>query len=187
MRSIRIELPPGIAADDLPQSTAFVAARQMLRLLVGLTGLLGSVIAAMFVASFVFEAQLVAEFASRPTGLEPSKLVSGLRVFMLLGALMVPLLYILFSKLAEVVAAVADGAPFADENASRMSVIAWSLLAVQIVDLGFGAMAAMLSSENGRIEWTFSITGAVAVLLLFVLARVFAQGARMRRELERTV
>jgi hypothetical protein len=33
----------------------------------------------------------------------------------------------------------------------------------------------------------FSITGWLAVLLTFVLARVFAEGARMRDELEGTV
>ena len=37
------------------------------------------------------------------------------------------------------------------------------------------------------IDWKFSPTRWVAVLLLFVLARVFEQGARMREELEGTV
>jgi hypothetical protein len=37
------------------------------------------------------------------------------------------------------------------------------------------------------IDWSFSPTRWVAVLLLFVLARVFEQGAQMREELEGTV
>lgn len=37
------------------------------------------------------------------------------------------------------------------------------------------------------IDWTFSFTPWIAVLLLFVLARVFAHGARMREDLEGTV
>jgi hypothetical protein len=36
-------------------------------------------------------------------------------------------------------------------------------------------------------NWTFSVTRWIAVLLLFVLARVFEQGARMREDLEGTV
>jgi hypothetical protein len=38
-----------------------------------------------------------------------------------------------------------------------------------------------------NISWGFSLTRWLAVLLLFVLARVFEQGARMREELEGTV
>lgn len=37
------------------------------------------------------------------------------------------------------------------------------------------------------IDWTFSFTPWIAVLLLFVLARVFAHGAQMREDLEGTV
>ena len=37
------------------------------------------------------------------------------------------------------------------------------------------------------IGWSFSATGWLAVLLLFVLARVFNEGAEMRYELEGTV
>jgi hypothetical protein len=35
--------------------------------------------------------------------------------------------------------------------------------------------------------WSFNITGWIAVLLLFVLARVFEQGAAMREDIEGTV
>jgi hypothetical protein len=37
------------------------------------------------------------------------------------------------------------------------------------------------------INWSFSLTRWIAVLLLFVLARVFEQGARMREELAGTI
>jgi hypothetical protein len=44
----------------------------------------------------------------------------------------------------------------------------------------------MLAGTN-EFEWSFGLTGWIAVLMLFVLARVFHQGARMREELEGTV
>jgi hypothetical protein len=52
-----------------------------------------------------------------------------------------------------------------------------------------GAVAASVSSAAVplNISWGFSLTRWLAVLLLFVVARVFEQGARMREELEGTV
>jgi hypothetical protein len=55
--------------------------------------------------------------------------------------------------------------------------------------LAVGAIAAAASSKSQPLDvgWSFSITGWLAVLLLFVLARVFDQGTRMRDDLEGTV
>jgi hypothetical protein len=52
-----------------------------------------------------------------------------------------------------------------------------------------GVIAARTRSavQELDINWSFSITPWLAVLLLFVLARVFEHGARMRAELEGTV
>jgi len=43
------------------------------------------------------------------------------------------------------------------------------------------------ASQPLAIHWSFSLTRWLVVLLLFVLARVFDQGTRMREELEATV
>jgi hypothetical protein len=55
--------------------------------------------------------------------------------------------------------------------------------------LAVGAVAASASSKSQPldIDWSFSIAGWLAVLLLFVLARVFEHGTRMREDLEGTV
>ena len=42
-------------------------------------------------------------------------------------------------------------------------------------------------SQPLDLDWSFSVTGWLAVLLLFVLARVFDHGTRMRDDLEGTV
>jgi len=62
------------------------------------------------------------------------------------------------------------------------------------VGLGFdilsvGAVAAGISTTATplRINGDLSLTRWLAVLMLFVLARVFEQGARMREDLEGTV
>jgi hypothetical protein len=53
--------------------------------------------------------------------------------------------------------------------------------------VGVIANAASTSGLTLDIDWTFSFTPWVAVVLLFVLARVFEQGALMRADLEGTV
>jgi hypothetical protein len=52
-----------------------------------------------------------------------------------------------------------------------------------------GAVGSRVSSAAAplHLSWGFSLTRFFAVLLLFVLARVFEEGARMREELEGTV
>ena len=56
----------------------------------------------------------------------------------------------------------------------------------------FGALGVQVGDGNGALlgldlDWNFSFTRWLSVLLLFVLARVFAQGARMREDLAGTV
>ncbi|MFN4186213.1 MAG: DUF2975 domain-containing protein, partial [Hyphomonas sp.] len=83
---------------------------------------------------------------------------------------------------------VRSGTPFAPANAERLRQVAWAMLALQIVDLGYGWFATQLSEATGEfMAWQFSVTGWLAVLLLFVLARVFQQGAAMQDEIEGTV
>lgn len=55
--------------------------------------------------------------------------------------------------------------------------------------LAVGAIVAGVSTTAHPldIDWNFSLTRWLAVLLLFVLARVFEHGTRMRDELEGTV
>ena len=70
-----------------------------------------------------------------------------------------------------------------------MQAIAWSLLALQLLSLVIGAIARTISTPAHPIDVDagFSINGWLAVLLTFLLARVFAEGTRMRDDLEGTV
>jgi hypothetical protein len=49
-------------------------------------------------------------------------------------------------------------------------------------------MAATLNAAGSNVDWKFSgFTGWLAVVLLFVLARVFEEGTQMREDLERMI
>jgi hypothetical protein len=95
----------------------------------------------------------------------------------------------ILTGLLQIVESVGVGDPFVVENAARLQAIAWWLLGAELLHLLVGALAGIASTpaQPIDIDWTFSFTPWIAVLLLFVLARVFAHGARMREDLEGTV
>lgn len=119
---------------------------------------------------------------------DATPVLAAVRIVMLIGIAVVPLAHILLTRLRAIVETVREGDPFVEANGSRLQVIAWCLLGIQLCDLAFGAVSLTLASKVEAVSgWTFSLTGWLAVVLLFVLARVFAHGTRMRDELEGTV
>jgi DUF2975 family protein len=158
------------------------------RLLVGLLRvlnlLMGALLVAMFVASFVFEPVFQEFFSKRPPRIDPGLLLPALRLWMLLAMPMIAAVHILYSRLLKVIGTVRAGDPFVPENAARLTTMAWCLLTVELLRLSFGVMAAIMNAAGSNIDWSFSLSGWVAVLLLFVLARVFEEGTRIRGDLE---
>ena len=137
------------------------------------------------VGSFLWESTIVSALAEDSPGRSPAATLTMVRIVMLIGALMVPLAHLLLTKLRAIVATVQAGDPFVAANARRLTSIAWALLGIQIVDLGFGIASTAYAIEE--MPWTFALTPWLAVLLLFVLARVFEHGTRMREELAATI
>ncbi|PAM74809.1 hypothetical protein CEK00_00050 [Stenotrophomonas maltophilia] len=76
--------------------------------------------------------------------------------------------------------------PFTHANAQRLQRMAWLMLAMELLSILIGAYAAWMGPDFSWMEvgGGMSITGLVAVLMLFVLARVFAVGAAMRDDLD---
>ena len=96
--------------------------------------------------------------------------------------------HLLLTRLIAMVRDAAAGMAFTDTNAARLRVMGWALLAINIADLGFGWISVRASEASGEyFGWSFSLTGWIAVPLLFVLAHVFRQGTQMREDLEGTV
>jgi hypothetical protein len=137
-------------------------------------------------ASFAAEGMIVAALKEDSPGDDPATVLRTMRIVMIVAALMVPLAHLLLTTLGAIVASVQAGDPFVAANASRLTAIAWALLGIQLVDLVFGIVS-ITSGIDAISGWTFSLTGWLAVLLLFVLARVFEHGARMRDELAATI
>jgi Protein of unknown function (DUF2975) len=109
----------------------------------------------------------------------------GLRAIVVIGIVGAAIVHTILRRLLAIVDTVRDGDPFILENARRLDAIAWSVLVLEVLRMIVAAIASAVW-EPGRIDG-FSIASWFAVLLLFVLSGVFAQGARMRADLEGTV
>lgn len=117
------------------------------------------------------------------------RVVWGLRAVAVIGLIAIPLHYVVLERLLQIVNTVRAGDAFVADNAIRLETIARMLLVLQLLSLVVGAIGKAISSPAHPVHLNagFSINGWLAVLLTFVLARVFAEGTRMRDDLEGTV
>jgi len=166
--------------------SALATTRAAVRALIVLNVALGVGILGLFVASLVARD---AVFAALGVHVTTARLIDGMRLIMVIGLVSVPLAHILLTRLLAIVETVRRGDPFVAGNAARLQTTAWALLGLELLHLAVGAIAAAASSASQPLDldWNFSVTGWLAVLLLFVLARVFDHGTRMRNDLEGTV
>jgi hypothetical protein len=120
---------------------------------------------------------------------EAARVVLGLRAIAVLGLVAIPLNYIVLKRLLAIVETVRTGDPFVAANAIHLQAVAWALLALQVLSVVIGAIGEAISTPAHPVDIDagFSINGWLAVLLTFLLARVFAEGTRMRDDLEGTV
>jgi hypothetical protein len=168
-----------------PVADALSVSHRVLRVLITLNWLFGAAVLGLLVWTFV-----AAEFVARALRVDDSpRVLLGMRLIMVIGVVAAPIANAIFSRLLSIVETVRAGDPFVTENASRLQTIAWAVLALELsrfVVVGI-ANSVSTAARPVHIELNLSITPWLAVLLLFVLARVFDQGARMREDLAGTV
>lgn len=163
---------------------ALAVAQPFIRLLVVLNVIYALVIAGLLAFSFVMPG-----WPERALGFDLVNghpwVGQGLRAIVVVGVVGALIVHVILKRLLAIVDTVRVGDPFIVENAERLNAIAWSVLALEGLRLIVAAIAAVVW-EPGRID-AFSFAPWLAVLLLFVLADVFAHGAQMRDELAGTI
>jgi hypothetical protein len=174
-------------------SNALAITRPLLAGLQWLNGLYALAIAGL-VTFCVFRPDFMYAALKIEPGSLGNTLVACLLGICALGILGAGLVHFVLRHLRAMVETVRAGDPFVADNARRLQAIAWLVLAGEFLRLGVGAIfhvAAPIARTLGiavdRSAVQFSLAPWLAVLLLFVLAGVFAQGARMRADLEGTV
>ncbi|HEX5258282.1 MAG TPA: DUF2975 domain-containing protein [Sphingomicrobium sp.] len=115
--------------------------------------------------------------------------MSGIRSIAVLDVLTAPINYAILKRLLDMVETVRSGDPFVRENAYRLNTIAWLLLVMGVANIIVVFLGKRISIPQHAFYFDAvgSVNGWLAVILTFVLARVFAAGAMMREDLEGTI
>jgi len=172
----------------MKHSTALPFSWATLHILIVLNWIFGALILALLAISFQAE-----EWTWRALGVRTvaghEGIVAGMRAIMVIGIVSAPITHLVFRRLLDIVESVRAGEPFSVDNAGRLRTIAWSLLVLQFLHVCVVAIASALSTNDVplRISGNFNLAGWLSIILLFVLAGVFLEGARMREDLEGTV
>ena len=167
---------------------ALPIATATLRTLIVLNWIYGGCLVALLAYSVIDPAFLLRALRLGSATENPG-LVIGVRVIAALGLLAVPLNLGLLNRVVAMVQTVRSGNPFVAMNANRLQVIAWILLVQQLLSVIIGLVGKAVSTPAHPIHLGagFSPRGWLAVILTFVLARVFAEGTSMRDDLDGTV
>ena len=168
-------------------SAALPIAHAVLRLLIVANWLMAAVILTLLIVS-PNKQWIMSAFKLSPSP-DADRLIMALRAIAMLGLAAIPLHYAVLKRLLAIVETVRAGDPFLAANAHRLQAIAWALLVLQLLSLVIGGIAKSVSTPAHplHLDAGFSVNGWLAVLLTFLLARVFAAGADMRDDLEGTV
>lgn len=168
--------------------TLLRATRGLLWLMLALVIGAALIVAGVAIALVVAWPDVVAEIHHMPELVDAStmRLPLGILLLLLIAVLGVAA-YILRQLQAMVASASRD--PFIIENAWRLRRIGWSLVTIQLLALPIHWVAANIAKPGSDFSQMggISVGSLLAILLAFVLAAVFEQGAAMRDELEGTV
>ena len=168
-------------------SSALPVAWVTLRILILLNWIFGAAILALLIATVVAEQWTLTALGITPSGVPG--MIMGIRAIALLGLVAIVFNYVVLKRLLAVVETVRKGDPFVAANAYRLQAIAWALLALQLLSLVIAGIGKVISTPANPLDLDagFSTSGWLAIVLTFVLARVFAEGALMRDDLDGTV
>jgi hypothetical protein len=109
------------------------------------------------------------------------------------GMLSLSMLFV--RQLRAIIGTVDEGDPFLPDNAVRLARMGWYALGTQVCEFAGQPLVAAYGKYASGLAWGISTSGGQHVSLaplgfavtLFILARVFRQGAAMREDLEGTV
>jgi hypothetical protein len=168
-----------------PSSTALPIAYVVLRILIVLNWIYGAIVLTILIGMCTAEPWTMTALGI-PASSQSSSLIMGMRAIAALGLVAVPLNLAMLKRLVAMVETVRAGDPFVAANAFRLQAIAWLLLGQQLLGLVIGLIGKAVSTPAHplHLDAGFSPGGWLAVLMTFLLARVFAEGTLMRDDLE---
>lgn len=170
-----------------PRDPLLMAVRFITLAAIGLSALVGGAMVLASVAVLVARGRVLAELAGH--GLTSAWAPQAIALILLLIAAMALSAVLFLNHLRRIVDSVGEGDPFQPANAGRLAAMGWLALAIEGLALPIGTLGALVADQVRDATQDFGIDfgGVLLALVLFVLARVFRVGARMRDDLEGTV
>lgn len=170
------------------RSTALPIAYCVLRTLIVLNWIYAALLVTILVLS-VTQQQWTFRALGVPLSDQAETLMWGMRAIAALGVITVPLNLAMLQRLVAVVGTVREGRPFVADNAYRLNAIAWVLLGLQLISIMVWVVGKAISTPAHPLHLNAGLSpaGWLAVILTFILARVFAEGTLMHEDLEGTV
>jgi hypothetical protein len=93
---------------------------------------------------------------------------------------------VVVGRLRKIFVTLIAGAPFQVENARRLRVIGLALMAAEVSRLAVRALIFGVPATP-RLWFEINFVGWFSIAIIFVLAEIFEEGARLRREAELTI
>ena len=101
---------------------------------------------------------------------------------------------VIVQRLKALFASFTSGEPFRAENATHLRVIWVTLVVIELLRMGLGMAAGALIAAFGqpgeavlRVQMNVAVSTWIAILILIVLAEVFREGARLKRDQDLTI
>lgn len=119
----------------------------------------------------------------------PPETIWALALLPALSAVVAVLGFYFMRHLYRLIGTVGEGDPFVPVNAERLRAMGWISVAVHVVAIPMAAVGRWTQSVTRDVHFQVDLplAGLFLALVLFILARVFREGTRMRQELEGTV
>lgn len=178
----------------IPKDPLLTAARLIINFFIGIFGFVIVAIAAGVPLAWLNQERIVTALANDGKTVVGDEFILGLSAMMLMLAVVLALAIWFLLLLRQIVSTVAAGDPFISDNADRLSRMGWIAVGVELLSVPLAGVLIWIAgmvedNDSVRLDHDvgFSGGGIVLILVLFILARVFRQGARMREELEGTV
>lgn len=133
--------------------------------------------------------QVLAKLAEHTTGASGWEVLAAISLIMALVAGMAAMAFLWLREMRRIIDSVAGGDPFVPENADRLQKMGWLTVAIELTSIPVGGIGAWITSvvKDATSDFGISLGGVLLAVVLFILARVFREGARLRGELEGTV
>jgi hypothetical protein len=134
----------------------------------------------------VWREQVVAQLAGHGA---PPETIWGIVVLLVLSASLAVLGFYFARHLYRIIGTVGEGDPFVPVNADRLRAMAWISVGVHGVAVPMAILGNWVRHVTHAMHFKadLPLSGLFLALVLFILARVFREGTRMREDLEGTV